>query len=293
VTSEATEVLKLLEGKSNVRMVAGNFRSLDGLRAVVDFDGGRVPAHFATAWRPVVNDPVWVLVADGVAWLVGPTAPAASDGVVVSVASGLATIDTDIGQIIATYDQGATLTAGQEVKLLASGGYHVVAVKSTSPVAPEPAPGGGGSGGGGGAEQTQTFLAVDSGSYQSGWWTRRVYASSSNQGVYVYGTKIADTIPASAVILSVDIFLSAVQIFGGDPIFTTHAYGSRPGGDPGLSGGVAVDVNGTGWWPLPAWFGDGLKAGGGALGVGTNHGGYNIFDAAPGESGSLRIRYRT
>jgi hypothetical protein len=288
VTSEGDALLKLINERAKVRRVAGNYRGLDALRAVVDFDGGRVPAHFATAWRPVVNDPVWVDIIDGVAWLVGPTAPQASDGTVVSVGGGLVVVSTDIGEIEATYDSGATLTAGQSVKLYASGGYHVVGVKSSSPVAPTPAPGGGGSGG----EVTQTFTAVDSGSFQSYWWTNRVYASSSNEGCWFYGSKISDTIPASATILAVDILIDAVQIQGGDPIFTTHPHYSRPAGSPGLSGGTAVDVTGPGWWGLPASFGDALKAGGGAAGVGCNHGGYNIFTAAPGDSGSLRIRYR-
>ena len=289
MSAETDVLLKAINERAKVRRVAGNYRGLDGLRAVVDFDGGRVPAHFATAWRPVVNDPVWVDIIDGVAWVVGPTAPHASDGTVVSVGGGLVIVSTDVGDVEATYDAGATLTAGQEVKLFSSGGYHVIGVKSSSPDAPPPDPGGGGAGG----EVTQTFTAVDSGSFQSGWWTNRVYASSSNEGCWFYGTKIRDTIPAGAVILGVEIFLDVEQVFGGDPIFTTHTHALKPGGSPGLSGGSPVDIAGTGWYSLSTSFGDWLKSGGGSLGVGCNHGGYNIFAAVPGQSGALRIRYRT
>lgn len=286
--AETSEILRLIDEKSTVRVIAGTYLGLEGLRAVVDFDGGRVPAHFASPWRPEVNDAVWVLVVDGVAHITGPTAPLASDGDVVSVAGGLATVNTDVGQITATYNQGTTLTAGQQVKLLASGGYHVIGVKSTSPAPPPPPP----PVDGGVKDYTQTFVAVDSGSFQSNWWTRRVYASASNQGLYFYGTKIADTIPSSAQILSVELYLNAEQIQGADPIITLHGHAWKPGGNPGLSGGFPIDIRGTGWWGLPTSIGDALKAGGGSRGIGFNTGGYNIFSAAPGESGALRIRYR-
>jgi len=289
MTDETEVVLGLLDGKASVRMVAGAYRGLDGLRATVDFEGGRVPAYFATSWRPVVNDPVWVLIVDGVAYITGPTAPLASDGTVVSVASGLATISTDVGNVFATYNSGVTLTAGQAVKLLAHGGYHVVGVKASSPVGPSPDPGGGG----GGTVVTQTFTAIDSGSFESSWWTPRVYASTSNQGAWFYDYKMPWTIPASAVASSIEIYLAPVQIFGADPIFTTHPHGTKPGGSPGLSGGTAIDVTGAGWYPLPLSFFNALKSGGGAAGIGLNHGGYNIFAslAQDPQCGSIRTTY--
>lgn len=288
MTTETEALLKAINERAKVRRVAGNYRGLDGLRAVVDFDGGRVPAHFATAWRPVVNDPVWVDIIDGVAFVVGPTAPQASDGTVVSVGGGLVVVSTDVGEIAATYDAGATLTAGQGVKLFSSGGYHVIGVKSSSPAAPAPAPGGSA----GGGEITQTFTAVDSGSFQSYWWTNRVIAGSSNEGCWFYGWKIPDTIPAAATIVEIAIYLEPVQIQGGDPIFTTHPHASRPPGSPGLTGGEPIDVTGPGWYVLPLWMGEALRSGGSAAGIGLNHGGYNIFAAVPGNSGSLRIKYR-
>lgn len=286
--------LDILRRKSTVRVAAGDYRGLhpDGsLRAVVDFDGGRVPAYFQTPWRPVVNDPVWVQVVDGVAWLMGPTSPRASDGTVVSVAGGIAVITTDVGEITATYEQGTTLTAGQQVKLQSHGGYHVLGVKSTSPVAPPPAPGGGG---GGVTEVTQTFTAVDAGSFQGYWWTGRVIAGSSNEGVWLYDYKIPWTIPSTAQGVSIEIYLNPTQIQGANPIFTLHSYGAKPAGSPGLSGGTAFAVTGAGWYPLPIEWIDSLKAGGGAAGVGLNHGGYNIFAslAQDPQSGALRIRYR-
>lgn len=287
---ESEVLLRLIAEKSVVRVVAGAYRGMDGLRAVVDFDGGRVPAHFATAWRPVVNDAVWVLIVDGVAWITGPTAPLASDGTVVSVSGGVATIATDIGNVAATYNTGVSLTAGLTVKLLAHGGYHVIGVKASTPTAPTPDPGAGG----GGTVVTQTFTAIDAGSFQNYWWTGRVIAGSSNEGCWFYDYKMPWTIPATAVPSSIEIYLNPVQLQGSDPIFTTHQYGAKPGGSPGLAGGVPIDVAGPGWYPLPLSFFHALKSGGGSAGIGLNHGGYNIFAslAQDPQCGAIRTTYR-
>jgi len=290
MTDETDVLLDIVDGKSAVRIVAGAYRGLNGLRAWVDFEGGRVPAHFATSWRPVVNDPVWVLIVDGVAWVTGPTSPLASEGTVVSVAGGVATISTDVGNVAATYNTGVTLTAGQPVKLLAHGGYHVVGVKASTPTSPTPDPGGGG----GSTVVTQIFLPIDAASFQNGWWTGRVIAGSSNQGCWFYDFKMPWTIPASAVPSSIEIYLNPVQIQGSDPIFTTHQHGTRPPGSPGLVGGVPIDVTGPGWYSLPLVFFNALKSGGGAAGVGLNHGGYNIFAslAQDPQCGAIRTTYR-
>lgn len=288
MTAETDALLELFDGKSNTRIIAGNFHGLDGLRALVDFDGGRVPAHFATAWRPGINDPVWVTVVDGVAWLLGPTAPQASDGSVVSVAAGLATINTDVGQITATYNSGVTLTAGQQVKLLAHGGYHVVGVKSTSPPPPE-VPGGPGSGGG---RVTQTFTAIDSASFQVSWWNNDVWSSANNRGCWFYGTKICDTIPDSATIVGAEIYLPPpTRLLGARP-FGRHPYATRPGGAPSIT--ATSTLPGTsGWVAIPTSLLDHLKSNVGGLGF--DIGGYNIWPGVQrvGQSGAVRVTYDT
>ena len=139
--SEAGAILGLINGKSRVRFIAGFYRGLDGLRVLVDFDGGEVPCSTATAYRPAMNEPVWVAVVDDVPYMVGPTRPLPADATVVSTDAGIATLTTDIGTLTATYELGATLSAGQGVKLLWGGDLpHVVGVKSTSPAAPPSPP---------------------------------------------------------------------------------------------------------------------------------------------------------
>lgn len=288
MTADAAKLLELIDGKSSVRVIAGNYRGLDGLRALVDFDGGRVPAHFATSWRPALNDAVWVMVVDSVAWLVGPTAPLASDGSVVSVASGLATISTDVGTVVATYNSGVTLTAGQQVKLLAHNGYHVIGVKSTSPTAPE-VPGGPGTGGG---RVTQTFTAIDSGSFQVSWWNADVWSSANNRGCWFYGSKICDTIPDTAVIVAAEIYLPPpIKLLGARP-FGRHPYATKPGGAPSIT--ATSTLPGTsGWVPIPTSLIDHLKVNVG--GFGFDLGGYNIWPGTQrdGQSGAVRVTYDT
>jgi len=288
VIGDADTVLGILGGKSQVRVIAGAYRGLDGLRALVDFDGGRVPAHFATGWRPGLNDPVWVTVVDGVAFLLGPTAPPASDGTVVSVASGIATISTDIGTVEATYNSGVTLTAGQEVKLLAHGGYHVVGVKSTSPTAPTVPDGPGG----GGGRKTVTFTAIDSGSYQAYWWNNDVWSSASNKGLWFYGNKIRDTIPDSAVIVRAQIYLPPpIRLTGARP-FGVHGYATKPPGAPTISSTSTLPGT-SGWVDIPTNLIDHLKANTGGLGF--DIGGWNIWPGVQrdGQSGAIRVTYDT
>ena len=280
----------LVGQKSRVQWVRGLYRGLDGLRVIVDFDGGEVPAHPATSYRPAINEPVWVCITDDVAYMVGPTRPLPADGVVESTASGKVTLSTDIGTVVASYPLGATLSAGQEVKLFWGGELpHVIGVKSTTP-APPPASGGGG---GVASEHTKTFTAVQAGSYGSSWWTDQVWSSDNNLGAWFYGTKIRDTIPAGAQIRSVQVFLSPTQLFGDPANFTIHGHAYQPSGSPALYSSALTAPSG-GWVGLPVSFGNALRAGGGALGIGIAHGGFHIFRSLAQDalSGALHIRFR-
>jgi hypothetical protein len=284
--AEAHTILDLLADKANVDIVPAAYRGLDGTRVVVDFSGGRVPAYAATPWRPELNEPVWVAVVDGVAYMLGPTIPKPGDGTIVSVTAGLATVQTDIGTVQATYGSGVTLTAGQLVKLMWSGGCHVVDVKSTTPVDPvvPPAPTGGS------GPQTRIFTAIDSGSYQAGygWRTSEVWCSASNRGCWFYGSQIADTIPDGATIQSAEIWLPTPrQLLGARP-FGRHAYGSKPAGAPTIT--ATANLGGTsGWVGIPTTLIDWLKVNVGGLGF--DLGGYNIWPGG-GQSGAVRVTYQ-
>lgn len=290
MAGEPEVILELFNNKSKVQLLAGNYRGLEELRAVVDFDGGRVPAHPTTAYRPEINEPVWVAVVDGVAYMIGPTIPKPPEGEIVSTGSGLAEVSTDIGTVQATYQSGASLNPGDVVKLFWSGGCHVIGVLSTSTPADVPAPGPGVSG----LRTTTTFTAIDSGSYQAGfgWRINDVWSSANNYGAWFYGNKIRDTIPDSASIVSAEIYLPSPDRLTGARPFGRHSYPSKPGGAPTIS--ATSTLAGTaGWVAIPTSLIDHLKANDGGLGFAL--GGWNIWPGTQrdGLSGAVRVTYET
>ena len=288
--SDAATVLALLAGKSKVKVVSGFYRGLDGLRVLVEFDGGLVPCSTVTAYRPALNEPVWVASVDDQLFLLGPTRPLPADATVVSTASGIAELTTDIGGVSATYESGATLSAGQRVKLMWGGDMpHVISVKSFDPDAVVP-PGASGSGV---KEYTKTFTATQAGSYGSSWWQSQVWSSDNNLGAWFYGSKIPDTIPSGATIQWIEIYLSPQQIFGSPANFGLHNHTSKPGGAPTI-GSLTATAPHAGWLRLPTSFGNALRRGGSAKGIGIEHGGFHIFRSLSedAQSGALRIRYR-
>lgn len=290
MASETDVLLQLIGDKSKVKVISGSFRGLDGQRALVDFSGGRVPVSVATAWRPELNEAVWVIVVDGVPFLLGPTVPKPADGTVLSTSGGVAQVSTDIGTVSATYPFGASLSASQQVKLIWGNGAHIVSVMSASVAPPDvpPPP----------AQQTpstvtKTFTATSAGSYQAGygWRTNDVWCSASNRGCWFYGTKIRDTIPDSADILAAKIYLpNPIRLLGARP-FGRHAYAKKPSGAPTIS--AATTLSGTdGWVSIPTSLLDWLKQNTG--GVGFDLGGYNIWPGVQqdGQSGALRVTWR-
>lgn len=299
---EAQTLLRLIKGKSTVRVELGYFRGLDLPRVIVDVGGGRIPADTASAYLPEVNEQVQVLFIDGKPWMLGPAVPKPGEGVVVTVSAGLATVQTDVGQVIAPFPLGAALTSGDQVKLYWSQGPFIIARMSTAPAAP-PAPAPAAPAGG---NRQQVFTAIQAGAWQTAggrWSSDQPRASNGYLGAWHYGTKIADTIPAAAQMPAstatpaVEVFIRFASKFGNPPNFALHAQAARAGA-PVLTSSFPWDVV-DGWNRLPsaqeALFFNSLKAGGGALGIGLNHGGVNRF-ASLGEdpqSGALRITWRT
>lgn len=290
--SAADAILDGFDGKSNARIVLGYFRGLDGLRAIVDFGDGRVPADLAMGVLPEINDAVFILLIDGKAPLVfGWTVPKPGQGTVTSVDGDFATVHTDLGDVVAPF--GFTVSEGDLVKLYWNDGPFIISPMSTTPT-PGVDPGAPGGGGGSFAPE---FAAIDSGSWRGGrYWTPFVRAGDTNLGVWIQGTKIRDTVPANAVIDSLEIWSSpSGSPSGSAPIFALHTLTSLSG-PPAFGPQTAVPVpSSPNWVPLPTSWGDLLKAGGGYYGVGVNHGGNTIFNslAADGRSGALRIRYHT
>lgn len=288
MTNESSDaLLRVMGGRSKVKILQGTFVAATGGACTVDVAGSRIPAILGTSFVPEVNEAVFVWNVDEQFFVMGPIATKPDRGTVQSVSGGLVTLTTALGTTVTCPYAGTTPSAGQIMKILWHGGPFAM-LMSTSPAGNTPpvAPGTPA------VSHTDTFTAIDAGSYGSGrWWTSQVYASDSNLGAWFYGSKIADTIPSSAVISSIQVFIpGGSQIQGSAPNFALHPYGSNPGVSPSFSGATAVSVA-PGWVALPASFATALKSGGGSAGIGVAHGGYNIFPslAQDGMSGALQI----
>lgn len=283
-------LIRLLNAKTKVRLLVGTFVSVSATGCQVDVGGGRIDARFGSGYLPQVNEPVNVwMFDDDSTFVMGPTTIGAPQGTVVSVSSGMVTLTTDFGTVVAPYF-GSTPAAGQVMGLRWHGGPQALGVLSTSPPTPTPPPPPD-SGSGAAVTHVDTFQAGDAGSWnRNGWQQAQVWASDSYSGAWFYGSKIADTIPAGSPILKVEIFLSVVSRFGSPPNFGLHAYQTKPAGQPSYSALQPLAVT-AGWFALPTGWGDSLRSGGGQAGVGVNHGGKNIFAslAQDGMSGALRI----
>lgn len=288
MTSETERLLKLIGEAAKVEIVAGNYRGLDGLRVLVDFNEGRVPAHTWTDYRPELNEPVWVAVINGVAYMVGPTVPKPPQGTVVSTGGGFAVVTTDIGDVTAIHPAGATYNPGDIVRLIWSGGPFIVSVLSVAPVTPEvpPPPGGGG------GRQTVTFTAIDSGSYQNWWRTNDVWSSENNIGAWFYGTKMTDTIPNTATVVAAEIYLPLLKVLGAAP-FGRHDASFKPASGPvSIIDTVTLSAR-SGWVPIPVAYLEWMKVNPGGFGFGL--GGYNIWAGTQrdGQSGAIRVTYES
>lgn len=269
---EATQILALINKKSRVLPLQGTFVAANVNGCTVDVGGGHIPAQWGTDYLPEINESVWVEFIDGVAFMRGPATGKAGQGTVVSVAGGFVTLTTDFGQIIVPYNAALTPTAGQVLKLTWRGGGYADSLMSTSPppnVAPPTS-------NGGTKVHADKFTTLDAASWNGSWSSSRLWASNTYLGAAWYGTKIRDTIPSTAVVSRVQVYISPVQIQGNNPIFALHADLSRPAGAPSLSSPTAIAIA-PGWVDLPNSFGDALKSGGGMAGIGLDHGGFNIL----------------
>lgn len=291
LSSDVTTILEKIAAKSRVTPLRGTFVSYDATGVVVDVGDGRLAAALGSGYLPETGESVLVWFIDGIPYVMGPATPRPHIGTVASVASGRVTMNTSAGTVGPIPYMGSAPGVGATMRILWHGGGVAFSATSASggdtPVNP---------GGGGATTHVDTFTAVEAGTWNTGggdsassYFNSEVWASNTTIGFWFYGTKIPDTIPGSATIQRVQLYISARQIYGGAPVFTTH---DNPGG-PGdsLAGGTAVGVSNFAWVDLPVAMGNALRRGGGAFGIGTRHGGYNIFKslAADGQSGALRI----
>lgn len=286
MTDLSDEILKQLDKKSSITPMVGAFVAASATGYVVDVGGGRIPAQLGSSYLPEVNEPVWVWFIDAKPFVMGPTTPKPDRGTVVSVASGIVTLSTVFGTTVDAKFTDTTPSAGQTMGILWHGGPTAFLL-STSPAGNVAPPDPGVAAG----THVDEFRAIDTGSFRSGngWWTSQVRAGDTNLGAWFYGTKISDTIPATAVIKRVLFYLSAASIGGSNPNLAVHPHPSKPGGAPALSTFSSSVPAQTRDVDLPTSVGDALKAGGGSAGIGVNHGGNSIFNSLAGDGMTGRL----
>jgi len=292
----ASAAQKTVGQKSTVTPRIGKYVGADGLNALVDLGGARVPVQFATPWVPQINEPVWVDSVDGRLRLIGPTQPKPGIGVVETInpAGTTAVVQTDFGKYTLTVaPTDPRPSSGDTVGIQwSTQPWCTLLVDLPDPEAPMSASAP--------AERpikSAEFRAIAAGSTDRGaprWWTGRPMSRDSTYGAWFYGQQIKDTIPAGAEFVSLEFYVAwATRRYGGSR-FTLHSDATR-GGLPAMSGYTVWDPD-AGWQtpPDPAGWFAALKAGGDRFGVGLNQGGWEEFKslAQDGLSGALRIKWR-
>lgn len=284
------EVAAIFDGQDQPAVRLARFAEMgsDG-SAYVDMETSRFVAE-STGYVPQVGETVQILSV-GRRHLMFPARALPGTGIVMTVTDGVANVQTVVGEFSMPY-VGVAPTSGDLVGISWSEQPFVIGKLSQQPDAPEPIPDPGGS-----TVRSATFMVIDTGSTdrdKSRWWQAQPWASNTTYGAWFYGTQIRDTIPAGASLVSLEFYVSWAQRQGGDPRFALHNLASKSG--------VPVMQPYTQWspgggWQTPpmaaAWFAE-LKAGGSALGIGLNQGGYNKFSSRAQNSmtGALRISWK-
>lgn len=287
------EAEAILSGDSGPRLNVrkATFVGVVDRMAQVDMGDSRFVCDFGAGYIPVVGETVRV-------WSVGdqhllfPAGPRPAVGTVLTVASGVATINTSTGQVIAAF-AGTAPASGDRVGIVWSeDGPWCTQRLSNTPEAPEPIPDPGA-----GTIRSATFRAIDAGSTDRGsarWWTDQPWASESTFGAWFYGSQIKDTIPAGAQLLSMEMYISRTKLRSELANFTLHQSGWKQG-VPVMSGRLAWDPgNGWNYVPNQSWFAA-LIGGGDWWGIGLDQGGWSRFSslAEDSMSGALRISWRS
>lgn len=261
--------------------------------AMVNIGGGMVPARMSGP-PPVLGATVWVMQVGSTYLCVGPAMLPALVTVKSRDDDGLWTVESsDARRFRVSGPYGADFPAGSRVLMnWDAGGHILMRVAGEVPrvplaeAPPIPAPSGTT------ADRTQDFIPTDSGSWLGDKWTTPDVMFGAVAAGWFYGTQITDSIPSSAMILSVQLLLVVGEASGAaEAQIGTHQERVRPVGEfpvGTLVGVGAAPAGSSGFVPLPTTFGDALKTGA-AAGVGTRGTGYRQFVRG---SGTLRIKWR-
>jgi hypothetical protein len=263
---------------------------LEGVRAIVDVGGGRIPATlFGAIPRP--NDDLHVWFVNGKPFVMGPSALHPFNGVVVTANDDTATVSTEQGDYTDVPFFGESLSSGNLVGLAwGESGPYVIGVSSLTPEPPVTVPDAPQAG----VQRVDTFTATGSGSAANGSSFRSgngvVYASASQIGIYTYGSKVRDSLAGATSVDKVEIYRAATRDSGNLPQLGTHPLEAVSGTTPTISNLRALARPFSRWVDITDLRGP-LAAGGG---IGFDGAGFAIFTGIgtdPNQAGALRITY--
>jgi len=270
--------------------ISATYVSQTGTIATVNQGVNTIQVLSSSQYPLIPGDPVRLQRRNGSLVMLGPAMPRSATGMVTAIGSPRGTVEYPAGSGISAqmgYNPSYTPAVNDIVLISWDAAGGTIAFKPTAvpgptapPVAAPAAP----------QVYEQVFTAIDSGSRSSSWNQTSVWASDTYIGAWFYGSKIKDTIPDTAVINRVRIYLPITHNFGDPPQLGRHTSPTKPAGAVSISSAAALSPR-SGWVDIPTALIDYLKANDG--GIGLNHGGYNIYAAvaSDGYSGALDIIY--
>lgn len=295
--SSADELLaEMYAGQTSVEVLIGTFVQQAGAMAVVDVGTARVTMPSLGQYFPVPSDPVRVLRIDKLTFLLGPAQPKSPIGRVTAAGSPRCTVEYPSGSGVTKlmgYPSNITPAVNDIVLIDWSSGGTISDKITAAPIVTVPTDP---TQGGGPTQGRQVFTAIDSGTFYvpgSRWNTNEVWAvtTGNNLGAWFYGSKIKDTIPDGATIVSASIYLPLFFDQGSAPVARVHGSAAKPGGNVAPSGATHTLSPRSGWAALPTAFLDVLKSADG--GIALVNGGWAKYSGtgSDGQSGALDVTW--
>ncbi len=282
--SNAETVARKIAAQGTIRSEVAVFVRMDGRFAVVNIGTVTITAPCVGFYPPVVGMPVRVDWVNGSPAVTGPVTPLNPLGVISGTGAPKATVSVDGVEYMLYYREGYTPTVADQVEINWATG--VIQGKVTGVDAPDAPP----ESGAGSTPFDVTVRAANSGRYQagSGWWGSDPWASSSNDGIWVYDNRVRDAVGGGTV-TGIQIYLPLIQQVGVAAV-GVHPHPSIPGGAPAIEAKTDLPQGRrSGWQTLPTSFGVYVAEGG--RGIAVADGGYNKWrgTAADALSGALRL----
>lgn len=284
--SVASRVARHLAQIPSVRAETCVFVRMEGAYAVVNVGSSTVTVPVVGWVPPATGMTVQLEWRGGSPVVTGPARALSPFGVITSAGTPQATVAVDGVEYMLYLRDGYSPTLGDSVTVNWQTGIIEGKITGATTLEPPPesppvsAPFSG-----------LVVRATDSGRFQSSWWGKGPWASSSNKGIWTYGERNRDALRGASNI-TVEIYLPLEQQVGLAQI-GLHTYPSIPGGAPTITSLTDLPLGArAGWQRLPAGWGDWLRDNNGGIGVLAPGGaGYTKWTGVDrdGLSGALRF----